>query len=58
MYKAFQGAETPQKSCRARRDDLAPHEWDRRTSGPVRKEALNQNTAPLGATKYHKSNDK
>ena len=42
MYKTFQGAKTPQKSCRARRDDLAPHEWDRRTSGPVRKKALNQ----------------
>ena len=35
MYKTFQGAKTPQKSCRARRDDLAPHEWGGRTSGPV-----------------------
>ena len=56
MYKTFQGAKTPQKSCRARRDDLAPHEWDRSTSKPV-SASTKQKTAPLGATNYHKSND-
>ena len=28
-YQTFQGAKTPQKSCRARRNHLTPHEWDR-----------------------------
>ena len=56
-HQAFEGVETPQKSCGTRRDDLAPWKGFGPTSGPVRKKASNQKTAPLGATNYHKSND-
>ena len=34
-HQAFEGVETPQKSCQTRRDDLAPWEGFRRTSGVV-----------------------
>ena len=34
-YQTFQGARTPQNSCRARRNHLTLHEWDRLTSGEV-----------------------
>ena len=54
-HQAFEGAETLQKSCGTRRNDLSPWEGFGRTSGAV--SDLNSKTAPLGATKYHKSND-
>ena len=53
----FERAKTPQENCRTARDYLAPWESFGRTSGPVRKKASNKKTAPLGATKYHESND-
>ena len=55
MYKTFQEAKTPQKSCRARRNHLTPWEGFGRTSGPV--SDLKSKTAPLGATTCHESND-